>query len=75
MPPSKCPIAAVLYSVYNKVFSFTKVKLMTKDINIVLVDEFEGAHVPLLSVTSVVNAKAADWSSQVNLSERKIFIL
>ena len=31
----------------------------------VLVNEIEGAHVPLLLVRSFMKAKAADWSAQV----------
>ena len=43
--------------------------MTTKEVQVVLVNEIEGAHVPLLLVRSSMKAKATDWSAQVlNLS-------
>lgn len=40
----------------------------------VLVNEIEGAHVPMLLVRSSMKAKAIDWSAQVTFLKTKSFL-
>lgn len=42
-----------------------QLSLTTKEVQVVLVNEIEGAHVPMLLVRSSMRAKAFDWSAQV----------
>lgn len=42
-----------------------QLSLTTKEVQVVLVNEIEGAHVPLLLVRSFVAAKLSDWAAQV----------
>ncbi|KAL9969256.1 hypothetical protein ACROYT_G021452 [Oculina patagonica] len=44
-----------------------KLSLTTKEVQVVLVNEIEGAHVPLLLVRSFVSAKVSDWAAQLKV--------
>lgn len=44
-----------------------KLVVTAKDVRVVLVNEIEGAHVPLLLVQSSMEAQASDWSAQLKV--------
>jgi len=55
---------------------YQQLSVIAKEVHVVLVNEIEGAHVPLLLVRSFMKAKAADWSAQVAclLTTRKVIV-
>lgn len=45
---------------------YFQLSLTIKEVQLVLVNEVEGAHIPLLLIRSCATGKVFDWSAQVS---------
>ena len=52
--------------IYMYVHFYFQLSLTIKEVQLVLVNEVEGAHIPLMSIRSCATGKVFDWSAQVS---------